>query len=62
MHQQINITIDWPWLLGIFGTALLITWLAAVKFTRIEILLEGLNHRLSGIETSIKDFQSRPIK
>ncbi len=52
--QQILITIEWPWLLGIFGTIVALAWGASGKFSKIETLLETMDKRLTGIERKLE--------
>lgn len=57
--QQIIITLDWPWLLGIFSTIILLTGAASSKFSRIEILLEHMRDKLSHIESRLTKIEQR---
>lgn len=61
MDTNVIISIDWPWLLGIFGSIFLVGWRMSGKFGRIEKTLETMSSKIGHIEKSLALLEKRVL-
>lgn len=60
MNNEILINIDWKWLLGIFGTLIVIAWYANGRFTKLETSMDWVKEILHDLKVT-SDNAIKPV-